>query len=147
MNKYKAQWAYSATLDHVSVSFGTEDQVWMDEETAERINRDSPGVLVLEQVGGQPHVHRMMTHDRPAVGLRNVETITESVDDEPARPTPPATPAATLLAEKKGVNLADVSFAGERITVQDVRTHLGDDKQESVQPKVGFGATKSGDVL
>lgn len=143
MNQYEAQWGYSADINHTAVSFQVGDVVWLDEATANWINHDSPGVLALKQKGGQPHVHRMITAERDGIGLRDIGTITEHVDDEPATPEPAATPAAVLLAEKHRIDLNDIEFAGDKITVADVKTHIGDVKPKG-DGSIVFGATKSG---
>lgn len=145
MNKYKAQWSYSATINHSGISFAEGEEVWLDEDTAAIINRDSPGILLFVKAGTshQPHAHRMVTGRN--IGLRDVSTITDEI--EPKEELPAVTPAARKMAEDKGLELKDIPFSGDKITVQDVRSAIGDKAEVTVQPTTKFAATKSGKSL
>lgn len=140
--KYLVNHSYSAQIDETRVSLAEGEEVGIESTLAERINADSPGTLTLvsEFV---PRVNRMLTNEH--VFTRGVQVITEP--DEMPHHTPPATPAARVLAESLGLDLSGIPFAGDQITVKDVQTAAGGTAvAESVQPQAGFGATKSGTV-
>lgn len=143
MNQYVVQWHFSDIINNTPITLVAGESAWLDEATAAIINNNSPGVLVLQKVGQIPHRHRMMTVDRVS-GVRDIQTITD--DDEMPGENTNATPAAIRLAESLGIDLADVSYAGDRITVRDVKSHVGEVSQGTSQPGKVFGATISGKV-
>lgn len=61
MAKYAAQWRYSSSLGG---PFSQGDQVELEQDVAEAINRDSPGVLVLIALEGHERAPLEAPQDR-----------------------------------------------------------------------------------
>jgi pyruvate/2-oxoglutarate dehydrogenase complex dihydrolipoamide acyltransferase (E2) component len=110
---YRVQWRYAGSLylagGILSLVFAEGDTVQLDDEVAEAVNRDSPGVL-KRQMKEAPQ-NRMMT-----------------AEDTESRqlPEPEASPAAVRLAAEHGLDLSDIEGTGKggKILKSDVEASL-----------------------